>query len=275
MAQAYAMNRAERRRQARADDKSVARGFDARRAPQGQIVALMRAFDRKLQSSLQRRSVSPLMELVYSTMTGGARLIGDSPIACGRGCSHCCHNWVDASPAEVLFTAKSLAAWQRQKVAEAVERVCGETEGRAFEERAAMITPCPLLENHSCSAYGARPIVCRSAVSADSEACRRSYIGRTGESIPVPTVWRTLGHGVAVALEAALIHSRLVATAREWNESLRLALADPGAEARWFAGMDVFEGVPKASEQSTFEHPQWAAVYREAFGTLPPVSRPD
>lgn len=271
MAQAHGMNRAERRRQLKEAEKSIARGFDARNSASGQMVALIRALDRKLQASVQRRSVGPLMEFVYSSMSGGARLIGDAPIACGRGCSHCCHNWVDATPAEVLFAAKSLPEEQRPRAIEAVERLCGRTEGRPFEERAAMVTPCPLLEEDSCSAYEVRPIVCRSAVSADAEACRRSYIEMSGEGVPVPTVWRTLGHGYSVALEAVLTHARLAARAREWNESLRLALGDPSAEARWFAGEDVFRGLPAASGRSTFDNPAWAAIYREAFGVLPPA----
>ena len=272
MGHAQAINRADRRRQAKEDEKRVARGLDARLAPQGQIVALIRALDQKLKTSIQRRSVSPLMEFVYSSMSGGARLIRDAPIACGRGCSHCCHSWVDAGPAEVLFAVKSLPAGQRARVSEAVEHMCVRTGGKPFEKRAAMVTPCPLLVDHACSVYSSRPIVCRSAVSADAGACRRSYLEASGESIPVPTVWRTLGTGYAVALEAALIHSGLAAKAREWNESLRRALGDPGAEARWLAGEDVFAGLPAASEASTFEAPSWAALYREAFGSVPPGS---
>lgn len=132
MGHAQAINRADRRRQAKEDEKRVARGLDARLAPQGQIVALIRALDQKLKTSIQRRSVSPLMEFVYSSMSGGARLIRDAPIACGRGCSHCCHSWVDAGPAEVLFAVKSLPAAQRVRVAEAVEHMCALTGGKPF-----------------------------------------------------------------------------------------------------------------------------------------------
>jgi hypothetical protein len=116
------MNRAERRRQLKEDDKRVARGFDPRAPAGGQIVALMRALDQRMQVSLKRRSVSPLMEFVYANISSGARLVGDVPIACGRGCSHCCHSWVDASPAEVLFAVKSMPPAQRPRAVQAVAR---------------------------------------------------------------------------------------------------------------------------------------------------------
>lgn len=265
------MNRADRRRQVKDEGKRLARGLDAR-APAGpQIVALMRALGEKMDVSLRRRSVSPLMEFVYANMTGGTRLIGDVQIACGRGCSHCCHSWVDATAAEVLFAVKSMPPAQRLRATAAVESRCGQTGGHGFDARTAMVTPCPLLEDHACSAYHGRPIVCRSAVSADAAACGRSYLELSGESIPVPSVWRVLGQGYAVALEAAILRAGLVPAAREWNESLRVALGDATAEERWLAGDDVFGAAQRASATGAFGNPAWAAIYREAFGSLPPA----
>jgi hypothetical protein len=270
MAQANAMNRADRRRQLREDEKRIARGFDARQPAAGQVVALMRALDGKLRQSIKRRSVGPLMEFVYSSITSGSRLVGDVPIACGRGCSHCCHTWVDASPAEVLFAVKAMGSDQRARAAKSVEETCRKTGGKPFDERSRMVCACPLLEDNMCSLYHARPIVCRTAVSVDEGACRRSFLDLSGESIPIPTVWRTIGQGYAVALEGAILRSGLVPTEREWNESLKAALADPTAEARWLGGEDVFAGVPRAFEAGRPGNPSWAALYKEAFGSLPP-----
>lgn len=276
MSQAEAINRADRRRQQREDEKRIARGFDARKPPAGQIVALMRALERKLQQSLQRRSVEPLMEFVYSSIVSASRLVGDVPTACGRGCSHCCHSWVDASPAEVLFAVRSMAPGQRARAAESVGRAYAITGARTFDERSRIVSPCPLLEDNVCSIYESRPIVCRAAVSADEGACSRSFLKLTGEAIPVPTVWRTLGQGYAVALEGAILRAGLVPTEREWNASLQMALADPSAEDRWFVGEDVFEGAPRASASGAsgrFGNPSWAGLYREAFGAFPPSIR--
>ena len=265
------MNRAERRRQVKEDARQLERGFDPRRDAGGQIVALMRALSARLELSLRRRSVSPLMEFIYSGMTSGAARIADVPVACGRGCSHCCHSWVDASPAEVLFAVKGMSAAQRATALAAVEQSCGVTAGLGFDARARMVSPCPLLTDHVCGAYNSRPIVCRSAVSADAEACRRSYLELSGEGIPVPTLWRTLGQAYAMALEGAALRAGLVPAAREWNESLRIALRDVTAEPRWLAGEDVFDGLPRASESSGFASPAWAAIYEAAFGARPPL----
>lgn len=266
------MNRAERRRREKDEDRRLARGFDSRLPAGPQMAALMRALGRKLEVAIQRRSVSPLMDFVHANMSAGTRLIADVGIACGRGCSHCCHSWVDASAPEVLYAVKAMSPAARLRALGSVARICEQTGGKSFDERTALVTPCPLLQDHMCTVYEARPIVCRAAASADAAACSRSYLELSGEGIPVPSVWRVLGQGYAVALEAAILHAGLVPAAREWNESLRLALADPGAEARWLAGEDVFGAAPRATEGGTFANPAWAAIYREAFGSGPPTA---
>jgi hypothetical protein len=233
------------------------------------MVALMRALDQKLQVSVQRGSVGPLMEFLYANMSSGARFLKDSPIACGRGCSHCCHSWVDATAVEALFAVKSMSPDQRLRAIEAVDRARRQTAGKSFDERSAMVTPCPLLEGHACSIYGARPIVCRAAVSADANLCRRAYLEMSGEGVPVPAVWRNLGKACAVALEGAILHVGLVPTVREWNDSIWIALNESSAEARWLAGEDVFGAPPRASSSRTFDNPHFAAMYLEAFDTAP------
>lgn len=249
----------------------MARGIDPRSLDRPGMIALLRTLDSKAEQSIRRGSVRALMEFVFASMRGSARLIGDVPLACARGCSHCCHSWVDASPAEVLFAVGTMTPAQRSRARAAVEQACGRTSGLSFDERAEVVTACPLLENHACTIYDARPVVCRAAASANAQVCRRAYLDRSGEGIPVPTVWRSLRLAYAAALEGAILHSGLVPTAREWNESLRLAMDLPDAEARWLAGEDVFRDAPRASNNGSFEHPLWAEVYREAFGEMPPV----
>ena len=260
-----AMDRAERRRQLRQEEKALARGLDPRSLDRADMIALLRTLDQKVRTSVQRRSVTPLMEYLFAAMRGSARSLGDVPVACARGCSHCCHNWVDAGPAEVLFAVGTMSPGQRTRAREAVEQACGRTGGLSFGERTETMTACPLLENHACTIYETRPVVCRAAASANAQVCRRAYLDRSGEGVPVPTVWRSLGLAYAAALEGAILHSGLVPTAREWNESLRLAMDSPDAEPRWLAGEDVFRDAPRASTAGSFEHPQWAQLYREAM----------
>jgi hypothetical protein len=114
-------------------------------------------------------------------------------------------------------------------------------------------------------------VVCRSLVSTNAEACRRAYLELSGESFSSPDMWRTLGAAYFVALEGAVMHARLVAIPRALGDSLELALADPGAEAKWLAGEDVFRDAPRASLASNFESRSWAYLYRQAFGEPVPA----
>ena len=260
------MERSDRRRQLREDQKRVARGLDVRRNDADELAALMRVLHQLVQTSIERRSVSPLMDFVWSNMTAGARHVASVRTACASGCSYCCNLWVEASAPEVLFTVKQMNEVQRASARKAVDAACVQTAGASFEARDAMLTPCPLLEGTLCTAYANRPLVCRTAVSTDAEICRRSLIQFSGEEIPVPLPWTSLRNCYRVALEGALFHAGLPHLSREWNESLRIALRDSTAEAKWLAGADVFAGLPMKQDTVTFTHPHWRALYDHAFG---------
>jgi len=264
-----AMGRSERRRQLREDQKRIARGVDVRREDADDLVALMRVLRDLVQTSIEKRSVTPLMEFVWSNLTAGANHLAGVRTACARGCSHCCNLWVEASAPEVFFTVKRLETTGRATVLKAVEAACAQTRGVSFEQRVTMLTPCPMLEGNICTVYAERPLVCRTAASTDAEACRRSLIQFSGEDIPVPLPWTSLRQNYRVALEGALYHAGLPHQSREWNESLRIALSDDTAEARWLAGVDVFTGLPMPQGTVTSTHPHWRALYAHAFGSLP------
>ena len=234
-----------------------------------ELAALMRVLHHLVQTSIERRSVSPLMEFVRSNLTASAKHIASVPTACLRGCSHCCTLWVEASAPEVFFTVKQMDAAQRARAIQAVEAACSQTAGVSFEARAAMFTPCPLLKDNACSVYADRPLVCRTAASTDAELCRRSLVLFSGEDIPTPLAWTSLRNNYRVALEGALFHAGLPHQSREWNESLRIALTDDKAEGSWLAGRDVFAGLPMPQDTVTFAHPHWRALYDHAFGSFP------
>jgi hypothetical protein len=253
-------------------EQKIAGGLDARRPSGDEFVALMRAFRGRVDECRRIGSVSPLMEYAYANMAKGAALLADVPIACGRGCSHCCHSpWVDARPPEVLFAAKSMSTEQRERAAGALKKSAGQRHGKSLQERARAVVACPLLDDDKCGIYGARPCVCRSLVSTDADICRRTYLEASGESFLSPGVWRTLGAAYSVAFEGALLHAGLAAVTRSLADCLEIALQDPSAEARWLAGQDVFRDAPRASETSNFDAPAWAYLYRQAFGGSPPL----
>jgi hypothetical protein len=263
------MGRAERRQQLKESEKRLAAGLDVRRRDGRDLVALMRVLHDRAELSIRKRTVRPLMEFIYANLGGGAKHIFETHIACARGCAHCCTVWVEASPPEVFYAVAAMDPMVRARALGAVEETCSQTAGLPYEARDSMRVPCPLLENDACSDYSGRPIACRTAVSTDADVCLRAYRLLSGEGIPVPVVWTGLRQGYSVALEGALIHAGLAHRYREWNESLRVALSDPDAEARWLGGADVFEGAPSTSAPATFNHPDWRTLYLQAFGSFP------
>lgn len=259
-------NRADRRRQRREDEQLIRRGLDATGRDAEQVFALMRVLRDKVRSAVDRGSVNTLMGFLYENMTAGEKFVAVVPVACAKGCSHCCHIWVDAMPPEVFYTVGRMGARQRQEALDRVNLAMAETDRKTFAERGGMVTPCPLLADNLCSIYPSRPINCRTAVSADASICERSYLAISGEDIPTPAVWFAVRQGYGFALQAALENAGLVASAREWNRCLHIALTEPDAEARWLAGEDVFAGAEIADELAGGSGDYYNAMYQEAFG---------
>jgi hypothetical protein len=227
----------------KADDRlALARGLDIRVHDGRQIAALMRVLHDLAATSIAAGSVAPLMEWLYANANAATdHFAGDLAIACRRGCAHCCHMWVDASPPEVIFLANALVALSGAAGQAAVDigRAQALTGPMSFVERAAFVHPCPLLKAGECSVHAVRPIACRSAASTSAAVCERAYNLQSNERIPQPLAYALLGVGYRVALAGALKRAGLSYGAVELNSALSAALADPGTEQRWLAGEDV------------------------------------
>ena len=251
----------------------VARGLNpAKPISGGDMAALLRLLGEKVRDSVRLRSVDPLMGFVYSSLTEGAEYVAHLPLACAKGCSFCCHLWVDASPPEILYTVKTIPAADRQRALEAVERACGITSKATFLDRCGSVNPpCPLLgEGGACSVYDNRPISCRTTVSVDADLCRQTLQEGSEAGFPGLKVWLTLRDSYATALEGALMQAGLAYQAHEWNQSLQIAMTEIDAEKRWLAGADVFADAPVSPAPSAFDNPMWRAIYQQAFGAPPP-----
>lgn len=86
--------------------------------------------------------------------------------ACGDGCAFCCI----LSGGEGGLVTHSEA----MRLHAALAPLQGQPDGRAWHKNA-----CPALdpETRSCRAYDARPMICRSFLSTDAEACRENAEG--------------------------------------------------------------------------------------------------
>ncbi|HEV2866904.1 MAG TPA: YkgJ family cysteine cluster protein [Allosphingosinicella sp.] len=260
------MNRIERRRQAKEDRGFVARGLDTERRDGLQVIALMRVLHERLLESRAARTVAPLMGFFHDNLRSATRPGPRHLLACRMGCAHCCHAWVSARAPEVLFVKKSLPAREREAIRHAVERAYAVTGTLAPPERAGMGTPCPLLRDNVCQAYGARPAVCQAAVSESAAICARAFApGAADEDIPMPTFYLTLRRGYSLALAGALKHAGYAAESYEFNAALRAAFAREDAEAAWLAGEDVFAGVQRDRGSDPFAAPRYRQLYDAAW----------
>lgn len=80
-------------------------------------------------------------------------------IACGKGCSACCHMNVKVSQLEVALIEKEMGA-----------RPVHLTSSRVHDLETFLGAPCPFLKEGDCSIYEVRPFACRKHMNFDFTA---------------------------------------------------------------------------------------------------------
>lgn len=166
------------------------------------------------------------------------------PLACSRGCAHCCKQRVSVTPLEVLELAahlqRELDAATLEQLRERVRASAARVRGLSAKQQRGM--PCPLNQpDGSCMAYDSRPLLCRGANSFDASAC-----ARPGAAIPS---YLELAEAAALAQEELDAESLRIGGREEMLElacALEIALEQPDAEARWRAGEPVFRAAAHA-----------------------------
>jgi Putative zinc- or iron-chelating domain len=259
------MNRAKRRRQSKDDGKRLARGIDPVSRDPEMTAAMGRQLHELFERAKRDRNINLPVEFLHAKMDATLRGLRDVPVACRKGCSHCCHIWVSVTAPEALFVAKVV----RRRGVPLIARVRAAhlaTAAYDFETRDQHPHPCPLLAEDICSIYDSRPSACRFAASADAAICARAYRDLSGENIPTPVV-HMLGRSVyAVAVGIALKHATLPYHAYEFNAALARALEKDDAEQAWLGGEDIFADVMR-EPSDLFSAPQAHQMYDLAFGS--------
>lgn len=247
------------------DRETIANGIAAGTFEPDVFVTLMRLLREKLDQSIRRGSVTPLMHFTYEHFEKSTFQLSEGKMACRNGCSHCCNIWTDAYAPEILFVGKQLPDSDRSQ-AKASLKDTGEFSAKvSFEQRDKLPIPCPLLFEDSCSVYRFRPLNCRTAVSLDADACRKAFIGGHDIEIPVPPGWANLGQAYSMALKGAIFHAGLACEPYEWNSALKLASENLQLEQEWLSGKDVFSTAPIAVARPPFTHPFWRDIFDRAF----------
>src|SRR6202051_2196360 len=231
------MSRAERRRQAREDEKRLVRGIDPESTDPQLTAAMSRLLHSLFETAKRTGNIDPPVKFLHSRVDATVRGLRDVPIACRKGCSHCCHIWVSATAPEILSISKILRRRGRSAISK-VHAAHTETRDYEFDVRDEHPFPCPMLDNNMCSIYEFRPKACRLAASADASICARSYLNVTNEDIPTPMIYLVSRSAYAVALASALRYSQLPFHAYEFNSGLARALERSDAEQAWLSGED-------------------------------------
>lgn len=115
--------------------------------------------------------------------------------SCKRGCCSCCGQHIQTNPAEAhalgQYIRRTFSAQQigglRRRMRQWHAWDGARRKGEPTAERPGGWDPrCPLLVQRACSAYPARPIICRTHyVSSDPAACRPSHDDRPVDQAPV------------------------------------------------------------------------------------------
>ncbi|MGE0179445.1 MAG: YkgJ family cysteine cluster protein [Sphingomonas sp.] len=259
------MDRAERRRHLKEDERLIARGLDFTHTDGWQVVALMRVLRDRLGKARNSGTIAPLMTFLHENFGRSSRRMPGELAACAKGCSHCCHMWVSLRAPEALFIKAAIPARERADLHAAIHAAHDETGPLSYDDRVKLVRPCPLLQDDACRIYAARPLVCRTTASEDAAVCRRAYRLLSDEEIPQPLVFINQRTGYSIALAGALKHAGYPAGAYEFNDALHTALARPDAEAAWLKGEDIFAAVQRDPGGDPFANPTHLELYREAF----------
>lgn len=169
---------------------------------------------------------------------------GGAAIACRKGCAFCCTHTVDVTPDEVFaivdhlatLGAATLAAVQaRASAADAALRGLGKVERHAKRIFCPVLDPATL----SCLAHPVRPNACQGYLSVDRDKCEADH-----DSPPQPVEQPTVAPMITSVIDSTRSYLFEDAGAPQLSVELIAALlaawAEPGAEARWLAGEEIF-----------------------------------
>ncbi len=154
--------------------------------PGGSVTPVMtrEAFTQAVEERAKRSSFTRALYDTLNEYQAYERQTTELVVACGRGCSHCCHQMVCVFPEEmqeITDHISRLASPARKKLREQAQNILKKWQEwikihirfapqQVYDPvalaKAWLWKPCPLLqEDGSCGVYESRPLVCRTTTS--------------------------------------------------------------------------------------------------------------
>ncbi len=166
------------------------------------------------------------------------------PLACEEGCHFCCCNQVELTPPEAIFLGhyaeSHFAEAEKQELSAALQRSLELQAGKSKKDLARARPPCPLLKDRKCSAYAARPLVCRAMHSLDAKKCESAYKNRDLTSPPYYAHRHDICFSISQGLLAGCRAGGCQAAPLELAQALLDFLHQPRPVERWLQGEAVF-----------------------------------
>lgn len=264
-------------------EKVRTKGLDSTQLAPVEVAALMLFIEEILGSAPglgTSKRISEAMAAVHERSISAAAPAFPE-LACRKGCSHCCRTFVSAAPVQIFAIAdyirnrRSEPAFQQARLTTAEEA----TRGFTVDTRDGAGIACPFLVESTCSIYPIRPPACRAHMSVSLDACKTAEFTKDGPNIPMPFFAPQLRTAVDQALWGVMYKRGLQSRGYELGEAVLKVLPDPMAEARWFAGDDVFADVAVDTSGMGSMSPAmaasiWDSLWDVAQGVPPPAGAP-
>jgi len=237
------LSRSERRALQRREEEILARPIDLNSQDPRPVAAHVRHLIHLLRSPKPGSPSSEAVKHLAALYDRSVPTAAQKMVVCRRGCSHCCTQMVSLTAPEVFFVAAQIRS--NANAVAAVQAANAQTRGLSLEQRLRTGLMCPMLKDHACSIYAARPLGCHGFVSVDLSKCISAFVDGGEPNIPTPSEFTAALDACRIALLASLRLARLNDAFFELNEALSAVLSQEDAEARWLRGEDVFAGVTR------------------------------
>lgn len=195
--------------------------------------------------SLVRARHADLEDAVEDAFAGSAE--GEATrrsVACGKGCSFCCHINVSVTIPEAILVATALRHEYREFAA-AVQATATQTAGFNEIERFRRGLPCPMLKDGACGIYDVRPTACRAYLATDARKCEASLESARTTGTPSPVESLAYPQQISAAINGGVLQAcadaGLQNCAVELSQATALMLRDDTVVTRWLNGETVFE----------------------------------